>query len=207
MSETLTAREIKDISVSKLTPILSEMGFDTYKGSKFVRIKNDILNLIELFPSKSDFYVWYAVYPLCEYRIWLGSASIAFRYPAEERPIKVSTREDTNDAINRVIQHLPSISSYFEERASISNLEKSISDDDLLFPLLVKAYCLASLGETGKASILLKSFLDSGLRGGESREGADKLMVSIKNGSYREVLDRNKDENVKKLRLGKFIAK
>ena len=203
---TLKAKEIADIVMAEFTPRIEAQGFQSYKGKKFIKVNDELLCLVELNPGKSDFYLWYAIYPLCDYKIWLGSASVSGRYPKEDGGVKVTTEDELNAAISGLDSQIQIAFDFFNSRSSIVNLEKNISADAKLFPLLTKGYCLASLGQIEKAKACIKPFLDSGLRGGDAREGSELLMAAFEDGTYKELLEKNKADNIKKLRLKKFIS-
>ena len=206
MSDKFSAKEISDITMTHVRPILELNGFRHYKGKSFVKVSGDILFLIGLYPYKKDYYIWYAVYPLCEYKIWLGSASIAGRFPSKNEPIKVETKADLQKSLEIVKSYFPRIFEFFSHRSNIEKLESAITDNDKVFPLLVKGICLAYLDKPEEAKLYLQKFLDSGFFGGDCREGAEKLMAAISDGSYREFLEINKNDNIKKLRLKKFLS-
>jgi len=203
---TIKAKEIADIVMAEFTPRIEAQGFQSYKGKQFVKVNDELLCLVELHPGKSDFYLWYAIYPLCDYKVWLGSASVCGRYPEEDGGIKVNTKDDLNAAISGLNSQIQTAFDFFKSRSSIVGLEKNISSDAKLFPLLTKGYCLASLGQIEKAKTCIKPFLDSGLRGGDAREGAELLMAAFDDGTYKELLEKNRADNIKKLRLKKFMS-
>lgn len=203
---TLKAKEIADIVMSEFTPRIEAQGFQSYQGKKFIKVTDELLCLVELNPGKSDFYLWYAIYPLCDYKIWLGSAVICGRYPEEHNGLKVNTADDLNAAISGLDSQMQVAFDFFESRSSIVSLEKSIPADAKIGPLIVKGYCQAILGHAEEAKVYLKPFLDSGIRGGDTQEGVELLMKAFEDGTYKELLEKNKADNIKKLRLKKFMS-
>lgn len=205
MTERPKEKDIADAILEPISAALQHLGFKQYKPKQFVKPKEDVLLFFQLFPNKNNVYLWCAVYPLCQNDIWFGAGAVAERFPEMEGALKVVDSDSLSRAVNSIANKLPDIIQYLDNRSTLEKLEKSIPNDAKAFPLLVKAFCLSGLGYNDEAKPFLKKFIDSGVDLRESRSGAEKLLASINAGDSSEILEENRANNIKKLRLKKFI--
>jgi hypothetical protein len=74
-----------------------------------------------------------------------------------------------------------------------------------VYQQLVKGYCLAALGGNQKAQLCIQSFVDSKMPDEESQYGAVNLLKAIFRGDSMDLLEINKEKNIKKLGLKNFF--
>lgn len=207
MPTNLKAKDIANMIILSLAPKIESEGFQSYKAKQFVKMNDEVLLYINFLPYKNDIHIWYSVYPLCEHEIWLGAGVVADRFPKNEGGLKANTEEEIKIVLGELDKGLTDVFEFFRGRLNIHNIEKSISETEKVFSLLVKGVCLAYLGKPQEAKLFIDKFIDSGMRGGESRSGAEKLLAALADGTYQKLLEANKAANIKKLRLKKFLAK
>lgn len=205
MAESLKAKDIGNALLESIYPALESEGFKSYKPKQLVKLNDDVLLYFQLFPNKNDIYLWCVAYPLSHNDIWFGSGVVAERFPEDEGALKVSDSNSLKRVVDCVVNRLPDVIKFFEDRSTLEGIENSIPSDAKVFPLLVKGFCLSSLGRSDEARLFLTKFIDSGIGLGESRSGAEKLLTSISEGNSRELLEENRINNIKKLRLKKYI--
>jgi hypothetical protein len=205
MVNSLKAKDIGDSLYESIIPSLESVGFKTYKPKQLIKLNYNVLQYFKLFPNKNDIYLWCAAYPLIQNDIWLGSGVVAERFPEVEGELKVSDSASLKKGVEYVVNRLPDVINFFEDRSTLEGIEKLIPSNAKVFPLLVKGFCLSSLRKDDEARVFLTKFIDSGIDLGESRSGAEKLLASISEGNSKELLEENRINNIKKLRLKKFL--
>jgi len=205
MSDSLKAKDIADALLVSVSPLLESEGFKEYKPKQLIKLNENVLLHVQLFPNKNDVYLWCAAHPLCQNNISLGSGVVAERLPEEEGVLKVNSQDSLDGVVEYLINRLPDLLQFLNDRFTIEGIEKSISNNAKVFPLLAKGFCLSSLGNNESAQSFIMKFMDSGLDLGESRSGAKQLLTSISEGSTKELLKENRNNNIKKLRLKKYI--
>jgi len=206
MSGGLKANDIANALLVSLSPLLESEGFKKYKPKQFVKLNEDVLLHVQIFPNKNDVYLWCAAHPLCQNNISLGSGIVAERFPEKEGFLKVDGQDSLDGVIEYMINRLPDLFQFLNDRFTMEGIEKSISDNAKAFPLLVKGFCLSSLGRYESSQAFIMKFINSGLDIGESRSGAKQLLNSLSEGRTKEVLEENRSNNIKKLRLNKYIS-
>lgn len=205
MTVGLKSKEISDSLLTSITPRLESAGFIRYKPKQFIKLNDDVLLFIQVYAAQNDIYIWYSSYPLCQNDIWLGSGVAAGRFPEEEGKLRADNAEVLKQSIEYVENGLINVFSFLDRRSTMEGISLSIPDNEKVFLLLVKAFCLSSLGRNEEAKRLLMMFIDSGLDLGESRNGAQKLLASISNGTSNDLLEENKRNNIKSLKLVKYF--
>lgn len=201
----LKAKDISEALLSSLIHVLDSEGFRKYKSNQFIKISDDTILFCQLFSHKNDVRLWCASYPLCQNNIWFGVAYISKRFPEKEGILKVSdleSLETIKDYFGSIEQKLIE---YFKTISSLDSLVANIHMESKGFNQLVRGFCLSAIGRNSEAKICIQKFLDSGLDLGETRNGAKELLKAIDNGSQNELFERNRQENIKKLRLKKFL--
>jgi hypothetical protein len=201
----MNSKEFYNRYLSVIENAVKDYGYSAYKSKQFVKISNgEVFHNIELCFSKNDIYIWYATYSLYEYCIDLGSGALAGRFPSEEGGLKVSdiiNDEKIEDLLRKYIKQTASSQELY---SSSSNIISSIPDGSKALPLLTKAYCLAHLGDLKSSKVLLNSFISLGLNFGGAKAGAEELVTAIDENRADDILNQNRENNIKKLRLKKY---
>lgn len=183
--------------------VCAEKGYEIYKNNKFLKISNEVLFFIELDVKKSGFSFWYGCYPLAEKNLWLGAAVVCGHIPSiDEVSFFSSEKQDDFDEISKICEK---IFSFFAQRKDLQLIASSISNDSKPYFQYTKAICLLDLERFDEGGELLLDFTNSGLNG-EQIEYANEMLISIKDGSIRRYLDESKMENIRKLRLQKYVS-
>jgi hypothetical protein len=204
--ESMKAVDIFKAIENNFEPQFKENGFNLYKGKSFLRVVDEVVQLIKVSCHKYDVHIWYACYPLCEKNIWFGAAtnSTSGRLPEEGDGLKITDAESLDKALYILVSIISDILAYFNKRSSISLLEMSIPKNDLIVPGLIKGYCLSKLGSYDEASHYLKNVIKSELSD-TFKEGAVELFEAIGNNNADGVLELNALANIKKLGLKRYI--
>lgn len=201
----MKAKDISDRLIPSLEAILESSGYRKYKQRKYLKVVNNILMYIEIVCSRKDLHVWHALYPLFENDIDFGSGAIAGRFPLEERQLKVESEDQFVTIASSLSVELQNAINFQSHRDTVEALEGSIQSSDKALPRFIKGFCLAEQGNFEEAKHNLMPLLDLGLNFGESRKGGLELMESFDSGNTKDLLNTNKNNNIKRLGLSKFI--
>jgi hypothetical protein len=201
----MKSKEINDLLLLELTPMLEAKGYEEYKSKQFIKVNNEVLMYIKLFGNKNDLYIWFSSYPLCMNDLWFGSGIIAGRFPMEEKSLRADNDESLKTSINKLKEGLVDIINFQEDRDNIDALEKLIPNDSNIGELLVKGFCLAAQRKYTEAANFINGFMSLGIHAGDTRKGVEELLASFQNGTTQDLLNNNKIKNIKKLGLRKYI--
>lgn len=199
----MKVKEISEKILPHLDNIFTSNGYKKYKQGQYLKIENDIVMYVALICHSKDLRMWHSIYPLFENEFNFGRGSISDRYPPIENTLQVTPETNFTSLIAQLEAGLKNIMDFQNHRSSITLLDNSILSSDKALPLMVKGICLAELGEYSQASVHLSALIDTGLNFGESRKGALLLIESFEKGNTRALLDSNKCENIKRLKLKK----
>lgn len=192
-----------DLYFNHLKDLFLDQGFKLYKGKKLVKLTDDMLFFIELNAKKSGLNLWYGCFPLTEKNIWLGASVLGGHFPKEGAPNIELDDEQNNLAL--ITEGSKFIGDYFKSNADISLVEKNIRLDAKPYFLYTKAICLLTLGRIAEGESLLGVFLNSGLKG-EQAGYAKEMISNIEEGKIEDYLTNCLEDNLKNLRLNKFVS-
>lgn len=204
MAEILKSSYITNALLSRFSKSILDTSFVEYKSKQFIKVTNEVLQLIRLFPNRNDTYIWYAVYPLIQNDINFGMGVGAVRYPSEGANLVITDKKSLVVAEEKIAKGLEEAFVYFDERSSLEAI-CSLSGNNLAGQL-VKSFCLARLGRAEDARKYAEAFVSSGFDIANTRKGALDLLESINDSKCQSYLDSNIKGNIKKLNISKYVA-
>lgn len=207
MSHKFNWKSIADEILEAFSPELEKGEFRYYKPKQYIKIKEGLVFFIELNLTKSDPNIWVAVYPLCEPNLWLGSAIVAKRFPGNEGDLKTDSDEQGRLTKETLFRSLSDVFDFFNKNKTIEDLHNNMLVNDNLGSCLVRGICLAAMGDLDGAKTLLNKVYLSGVGLIGQRDGVENLLKSMALGheGCQDFLRNSQEENIKKLRLKKYI--
>lgn len=189
--------------VGKLT--LEREGFSEYKNSHFIQIRDEIIFYVSLQGRKKDIYVWYAIYPLSLPNIWFGNGfgKCAGRIPARENALSIESAKDVQAASSKLNEILTK--ELFPKLRKIKSLE-DIADKYL--PWYPSAFTYLAMGNFDKGILLLNEYVEfkrSLYDNAEIEDEVEQFLNTATKENVSGLLDTARENNIKKLRLRKFL--
>ena len=187
--------------------ILEKHGFRQYKKKQYISIKNDLIFYLSFGGKKKDIYIWYSIVPLCMPKIWLnvGYGNCAGRFPENENELSI---KDESEILNASIKLKDLVKNNF---LPLVTKAKSIKD---VANMYISGYpsgiAHLALGDFNKGISLLKEHKEFKESFGKYSTVEDEVTNFIDNATKDNVasmLENERQHNIKKLRLRKYIKK